>query len=470
MSQHISFDWRTGEDEYLRRAARHFSAVHQAAYAEAAPAFELSYETLPYAVPSYAVYDDAPDAGAPVRDGERALTLFALRAMAALVFVLLAAGGASTSPERVDRLAIERELTVVLEMDDAAWRSRDREGHAALIDPDVGLAWAREWREGWGASVVSRRVHATRLGPAHRVDEDLVQAQVYVSTARTNWWQAEDLRETRFYRDANGMWLRTTPPDSYWGEPLTLRTDHFVLRYHAPDAESVEAVAPKLDEAYARLYRTLALGAPPNRRPMEIFVHTGLSPTRGSSERAVQVTSPILAQIPSDLSNADYLADRIVSRLVSDTLRSVSSYGASHRWAFVFSVIRNWLVEDMVGLQSHWQDEAAAVFRADIADERALSLSDLDDYYVGGTPGRQTVLWRYAAVGSLLDYMIVREGADVLPHLVDGLSRTGSWSHLVETLFGVSEAEFTAGWNAYLAAEYGPEADIDTSPSVLLMP
>ena len=194
------------------------------------PPSSFPTKPFPYTGPSYAVYDDAPDAGAsPVRDGERALTLFVLRAMAALVFVLLAAGGAPTSPERVDRLTIERELSVVLEMDDAAWRARDREGHAALIDPDVGRAWAREWREGWGASAVSGRVHATKLGPAHRIDDGLVQAQVYVSTPRTNWWQAEDLRETRFYREANGMWLRTAPPDSYWGEPLTLHTDSFRL-------------------------------------------------------------------------------------------------------------------------------------------------------------------------------------------------------------------------------------------------
>ena len=111
MTRQVTFDWQTNEDVYLHRAARHFSAVQDAAHHDASPIAPLSHPAFAYAAPSYAIYDDAPDAGAPIGDGERVLTLFALRALAVLLFALLAAGGAPMSPDQVDRAQIVQELT-----------------------------------------------------------------------------------------------------------------------------------------------------------------------------------------------------------------------------------------------------------------------------------------------------------------------------------------------------------------------
>jgi hypothetical protein len=445
MAQQITFDWRTGEDEYLHEVTQHFDLNTLDD-----PHFTDPFDNeAPYALPF-----DRSWAESPVRDGERALALFALRAVAALLFVIMAAGSAPMSPDQVVRQEIERELNVVLEMDANVWRTRDREAYAALIDPSVGRAWPLEWREGWGAKG-SGRTYATSLGTTQLLEEGLVQAEVHVSAPRSNWWEAEELRETRFYRDANEMWLRTLPPDDYWGERMTLNTDLFVFDYYARDAESVEAAAAQIDDVYTELLQAVGLDSPPDGRPVEVRVRSRLSRTRGSTDGTVDVLSPILSQVPADISDADYLANRVFSRVTSEALRAASSHASSHRWAFFFSVMRNWLVEDLLGQPTHWLVEADDVFRADMADARSLRLSDLDTYYVGGTPGRETVLWRYAAAGSLLDYIVAQEGEDVLPELVRGLSQVRSWPLLIESVFGVSETEFEAGWNDYLASEYG---------------
>ena len=46
-------------------------------------------------------------------------------------------------------------------------------------------------------------------------------------------------------------------------------------------------------------------------------------------------------------------------------------------------------------------------------------------------------------------------GQEQLPVLVAGLGHYESWATLIPAVYGVSATEFEAGWQAYLATQYG---------------
>jgi hypothetical protein len=55
---------------------------------------------------------------------------------------------------------------------------------------------------------------------------------------------------------------------------------------------------------------------------------------------------------------------------------------------------------------------------------------------------------------TLMDYVVSRYGREQLPVLLAGLGQYKSWATLSPAVFGVSAAEFAAGWHDYLAAHY----------------
>jgi hypothetical protein len=59
------------------------------------------------------------------------------------------------------------------------------------------------------------------------------------------------------------------------------------------------------------------------------------------------------------------------------------------------------------------------------------------------------------ALATLIEYMVATYGRERLPALVAGLGQYKSWDTLLPAVYGVSAVEFEAGWQAYLAAQYG---------------
>lgn len=62
---------------------------------------------------------------------------------------------------------------------------------------------------------------------------------------------------------------------------------------------------------------------------------------------------------------------------------------------------------------------------------------------------------RTVALATLIEYAVAAFGRERLPALVAGLGQYDSWETLLPAVFGVSAAEFEAGWQAYLAEHYG---------------
>jgi hypothetical protein len=58
-------------------------------------------------------------------------------------------------------------------------------------------------------------------------------------------------------------------------------------------------------------------------------------------------------------------------------------------------------------------------------------------------------------LATLIEYAAATYGRERLPVLVAGLGKYDSWNTLLPAVFGVSVAEFEAGWQMYLAIHYG---------------
>jgi hypothetical protein len=58
------------------------------------------------------------------------------------------------------------------------------------------------------------------------------------------------------------------------------------------------------------------------------------------------------------------------------------------------------------------------------------------------------------ALATLVEYAVATYGHERLPALVAGMGQYNSWETLIPAVFGVSTAEFEAGWQVYLKAHY----------------
>lgn len=83
-------------------------------------------------------------------------------------------------------------------------------------------------------------------------------------------------------------------------------------------------------------------------------------------------------------------------------------------------------------------------------EEPALSVSA-----AWGVGQRSSHPGQTVAVATLIEYAVATYGRERLPAFVAGLGQYERWEMLIPAVYGVSAAEFEAGWQAYLTAQYG---------------
>ena len=85
----------------------------------------------------------------------------------------------------------------------------------------------------------------------------------------------------------------------------------------------------------------------------------------------------------------------------------------------------------------------------------SLSVSVEEDAVVADGMGQANHRGQTVALATLIEYAVATYGRKRLPALVAGLGQYESWATLIPAVYGVSPAEFEAGWQAYLATHYG---------------
>lgn len=318
--------------------------------------------------------------------------------------------------------------------------------------------------------------------------------------------QPYGVRQQQFYRPTATGWKRVAPDAELLGPRQTLTRGGLTFEYHAIDATAVEAVAAKLDAAYAEMRQDYGLPATPQRVVVELAT-ADVSRFAGCFWRAqLCIDSPALTLLPSSVAESEALflwtlralADRVRlevqqghplqfgwqltgSGLTAMQLRRHSErldawhrdlarwlYGIEERTptpdvdqltqelaelctAHQVTVYPSLFAHDtgthLCRVPSTWELELLLLLHTQPPRRLdALQMPDTD--LTGAAPTWQQEL----AFGTLLDYVTATYGREGFAGLLEGFRQYDTWHSLVPAVFGVSAAEFEQGWQAYLQA------------------
>ncbi|MCE7986388.1 MAG: hypothetical protein DYG89_34890 [Caldilinea sp. CFX5] len=329
---------------------------------------------------------------------------------------------------------------------------------------------------------------------------------------------APSYRQTRFYQRIGERWLPTAPDATLWGPERRLETRSFVFHFRQQDAAVVMAVATRIETLYTTLRRNVGLPSIPSAERLIIDVQITATPGRPSrwfdAAKRIIVPSPAVYWAPAEVTDAELLAQSIALPLLDDVIAKAAEYyglGSGRHpmlrgvrlwqiWELDLPLavwrraVVSWLYRKLPADGSHqegllpdrYQEICAAHqiwmptplqidiplscidgkleyrhfslpgVREPLTHLEQLALLAPPNEYLGqwsGTqhhyPQGQTV-----ALATVIEYAVATYGRECLPALLAGLGQYDSWETLLPTVYGVSSAEFEAGWQGYLADRY----------------
>jgi hypothetical protein len=351
----------------------------------------------------------------------------------------------------------------------------------------------------------------------HRLGFQGDQAVARIVT--TDQQGAPTYRQIRFYRHTATGWVQTAPDAALWGPERSLETPYFVYHFRQNDAQAVIAVAPQMDALYRILRRNFALPLTPSVEKLVIEVSVTQPPGGLRSSFAApnrfRVASAALCLAPVALTDAQLLAQSLMLPLLEFVLAQAKEQYALHApWQPMLSGLRLWQVWDLELPLSGWRYDIVQWLYVDLPAVAPGQSVVLPEHYTAlcathklwlASPVQLNLplvcarpeweaqsfpLWRLrdpptrldqlalpirayehgtylsyltqvqlptrtVALATLVEYAVAAYGRERLPALVAGLGQYNSWDTLLSAVYGVSPAEFEAGWQAYLSAHYG---------------
>ena len=396
---------------------------------------------------------------------EQRLALELLRGIGLLLLSTLLIAGASPSQRTVEQQQYQSMVGALLQLEKKAWAENDNRLFMSLIDPAIHADWAGAWRSYWRREVNERQEFGTHIRHIER-ENDLLFAQVVITRPPSEWWHVSPTRETRIYQntgvDSGAGIQRTVPDASFWGEQQNLETENLRFEFSERDAPLMRAVSQELERIYRSLSNELGFRRPSNGRKLTIRLRPnarqGRAPSRSSSF-AIDVTTPLLAQIPDNLSDQEHVVRFVTNQLTSMAVirkmeRSGTAYG--FHWGMMVWATRGWLETDMIGTASPWFKQSEEVFRTYGQDQFPIELDAITAIRKRGeSRDYDHVFWQYVASELVVDYAVSTYGRQAIPALLTGFSNHRSWNDLVATAFDGTTSEFEAGLNQYIAKKYG---------------
>jgi hypothetical protein len=323
-------------------------------------------------------------------------------------------------------------------------------------------------------------------------------------------------RQTRFYRRTSSGWQQTAPDAALWGSERSLETPSLIFHFRHHDAPTIIAVAPQLEALATTLRRNWGLPMTPDAKRWLIDVRVTETPGHtalwfGAPERIV-VPSPAVYWAPLELTDAALLVQSIALPLLDDLLAQAGDYHrVSSPWQPMLRGLRLWQVWDLDLPLAAWRKETVQWLYLDLPadgpeqpillpsryteicaahklwmpsplqidiplmcaerereyeyfslrgqrepltrlDQLAVPVRPDSDLSESSRVDRVYPHGQVVALVTLIEYAVAAYGRERLPALVAGLGQYDRWETLVPAVFGVSAAEFEAGWQRYLAA------------------
>lgn len=426
----VSFEWQMAEDE--------------AAWEEMALAPELFTEEAP-----------------SLDNADRRIGLYLLRGAAICLASIVMVAGVGLTPEERDRFHATAGIQAVLAKEAQEAAQSESEGDAAApLATDLRTTALALQARALTATLREAGVGLVRVEPLG----ELTLAEVVLQQPRLGWRQVSPYRETRFYRETATGWRQATPERAFWGPRLYRETAHLRFEYFARDTESVAPLIAEMEALYVVIHTRLGLPLPSTAQKLTIEIIPSRLAGRGIYHDRLQVSSPFMAQVPSEFSATTFLAHQMVSGLLTSaisgsatgrTMGVVGEEPFAFRWRTMRRGLRSWLQTELLGQAWPWDRQAAALFLRTQQEHFPVTLDNITWGTELPLTDEERLMWQNAAAESVIAYVVEVYGRERLPDLLRGFYQYSDWHDLVAGTFGISAAAFEAGWNRYLARQAG---------------
>jgi len=406
---------------------------------------------------------------------------------------------------------VEKSLSHTVTLENQAKGTGDDLLAAALLDPQAEADW--------------RALVQMNLGQAGEqavITDFVLHGKQAIARVRvTHPESGRVYRESRFYRETTGGWLRTQPDASLWGNPTTMESEYFVFHFRQLDKAAVAVAAPLLDAAYLHIHTALALplrAIHDAESKIPIHIATVVEATayhwydRG---KPLWVDSPWLLRLPDDMTDGNALAEMVASSLrrsaVNELLSPLSDM--DEPTAGLLGGLRLWLTWEKTTLaQNHnkignvgwlYENTPHSPQRTSVSFPETCELFDTGQIvspagpaffycsvepafpfssysrppislaqlpisqpqygsYVDGSAGLAgqpgvDTQGQAIAFATILKYAAYTYGPASVPALLQAAREGKNWATATPQIFGLSAKEFEAGWWEWLAEKYGME-------------
>lgn len=399
---------------------------------------------------------EATDAAGPSAALSERWALLQLARGLVLIIAALALTGATFAPDPAQRSWAYEMILPTLQLETQAWATRDDELLVTLIDDRVPARFQDEWRLGWKVENDEYAPRDATLISAESVG-GLIQVQMKVDQVHPQWWLSSPHRETRFYRQVGSGWVRTVPDAEFWGEQRVLETNHLRFEFHDYDLATVVGMVDQVENAYVQAHAWLGIAVPKDEEKITFAIRPDLVRGWSGSGNRLHLTAPSLARVPATLSDADYLAQQLISRVTTRTFnRLFTDYERTntYQWRTMLWALSGWVRSELVGQRSPWHQQADAIFARELAGKLPLRLGDIENRYPSWRVDQTEIMLDYARAESVVIYAMARLGRERLRDLIMAFHQHSSWVGLITDLFDESVAEFETGWNVFLTQRY----------------
>ena len=164
--------------------------------------------------------------------------------------------------------------------------------------------------------------------------------------------------------------------------------------------------------------------------------------------------------LPADISEGDALVQLLAALLVERDLdEALTGSSVTCTWHNLANGLRQWLLWEHSDLPS--QSRFLLTISQEMAQRAKITprLASLAPFTGDCTHNDPSEPWTLSdsvnptsateEAVTVVDYAMSTYGRDKLPRLLNGIQRYDTWEALIPTVFGVSAAEFEAGWQEY---------------------
>lgn len=292
---------------------------------------------------------------------------------------------------------------------------------------------------------------------------NLIMTELLISRPPINWRQTSPYWEKHFYRETTDGWQEVKPDQEFWGPTLLHETDHLRFQFSERDTATLQPVLAQMETHYLTIHQLLNLPPPLATEKLNLEITPEQITWRGIYTDRIKITSPLVSQIPEQLSATEFLAHRMVNRMLvwvvngnfgrqtMQTPEQAPVQSFAYSWRALRWGLRSWLETELLGERWPWDQQALDAFVQQSKGRMPLRLADITSQTEGQFNDRNQRMWQSAAAESLVTYVVKTYGRERLPKLWQGLSKYNDWPTLITGVFDMPVEEFETGWNRYLA-------------------